>query len=158
MSTENKPDLPASGYSLIKVYTPHFELSHAQGSQTGPQSVLSFGSEWRKRSDDDFDVLLKVKIDPSGDRPERLVVHLVGQFKRVGTPTLSIEDFANMNAVAILFPYLRQQLTTATMSSFFGPFYLPMVNVSALMARRKVSQQVTSTEQQRRAIRASKKR
>lgn len=138
------PELPASGYSLLKVYTTHVSLEHSVATDPpgggASHALLSFGFEWRKLSDERFDVMLRIKIDPSLSRPERLVMHLVGQFKRNGTPALSMNDFAKLHAVAILFPYIRQQITTLTTSSFHGPFYLPAVNVGALMEGMKAKE------------------
>jgi preprotein translocase subunit SecB len=133
MTGENKPDLPSSGYSLVKVYTPHLEMSHADSTGVGGQTTVNFGVEWRNASDDQLDVMLKMKIEPSGERPEQIVIQLVGNFKKVGAPTLSMEEFARLQAVAILFPYLRQHVAALTTSSFFGVYYLPIVNVGKLM-------------------------
>jgi len=137
--TEAKRELPSSGYSLLKLYTTRLELIHAEATTAGSQAPLNFGFDWRKVADDHFDVMLRFKIDPSGERPERLVVHLVGHFKQTGEPSVSMEQFANMHAVAILFPYARQHMTALTASSFFGAYYLPMINVGALMKGQNVA-------------------
>ena len=149
MSGETLPPLPESGYRLIKIYTTHLEASVAAPADpsSGSESKFYFGRDWRQISDRRFDVALQIKIDPSGTRPERAVVHAVGEFETVGEPEISTEDFATRHAVVMLFPYVRQLLTTVTASSPHGAFYLPAVNVGNLVQRTKAARSVEQKPQ-----------
>jgi preprotein translocase subunit SecB len=131
------PDLPESGFELVQIYT--LELSslwNKAADVTEKDNLFSFGWDWRMTGTKDvFEVRLSIRVSPSVVRPEQLAVRLVGRFRMVGSPSLGVEQFAKLQAVAILMPYLRQALSAVTTNSPKGPYYLPSINVSTLMER-----------------------
>ena len=55
-------------------------------------------------------------------------VVIVGVFEKNGIPPLSDEDFAHINAAAILFPYVREQLSSMAVKAGIGALLLPPIN------------------------------
>jgi len=63
----------------------------------------------------------------------KLEVSVVGLFEEMPGSPLKIQEFANIQAPALLFPYLRETVTSITAKSLVGPFILPPINVPALI-------------------------
>ena len=59
-------------------------------------------------------------------------ISYIGVFEKVGNPVLSDEDFGNQNAPAIIFPYLREQLSNLAAKAGIGLVMLPPINFSNL--------------------------
>ncbi len=57
-----------------------------------------------------------------------LGVEMVGIFEKVGIPKLSDEEFAKVNAAAIIFPYIRQYIRAVSLDAGIAPIILPIVN------------------------------
>ena len=83
-------------------------------------------------SDDLFEVSVAIDIEPSKDRAEFFGVTSVGRFRKHGKPTLPMQEFVQLQAVAILLPSARQSLSIVTGSSFLGPFFLPTIAVAGI--------------------------
>lgn len=127
-------ELPLSGYAIEKVYTTDLELKHQAPDSGGRGWGFGFSWDWRKAKDR-IEVALEVKIGPSVERAEALHARVVGQFRQTtDRPNVAIENFVQLQAVAILLPYVRQALSTLTLMSYHGVFHLPSINVAALMA------------------------
>jgi preprotein translocase subunit SecB len=131
--------VPQSGYQLLKVYTTELVSRTVNEPLETPthEGTLSFAWDWRiGDSRSLFEVRLGVTVGATVDRPEHLSVRLVGRFSQVGdSPTVELEQFVQLHAVAILLPYVRQSLSNATANSYLGPYYLPTLAASGLMTR-----------------------
>lgn len=57
-----------------------------------------------------------------------LEVEMVGVFEKVGETQLSDEEFAKVNAAAIIFPYIRQHIRAISLDAGLTPIILPLVN------------------------------
>ena len=55
-------------------------------------------------------------------------INMLGFFESPENPSLSIEDFCQINAPAIIFPFVREHLATVTMKAGINPILLPAVN------------------------------
>lgn len=130
----NAKELPLSGYAIEKVYATDLELKR-QKPDSG-EAGWGFGYSWDwRQSKDRIEVALEVKVGPSDDRAESLHARVVGRFRQTTEkPNVAIENFVQLQAVAILMPYVRQALSTLTLMSYHGVFHLPSINVAALMA------------------------
>ena len=59
---------------------------------------------------------------------------IVGLFeKEDSTSKMSLESFAESNAPALLFPYLREVISTTTLKAKIGPIVLPPVNIRNIL-------------------------
>jgi preprotein translocase subunit SecB len=54
-----------------------------------------------------------------------------------GHASVELGTFAETQATAILMPFVREALASATVKSRFGPLLLPPINVAALVAEMK---------------------
>jgi preprotein translocase subunit SecB len=55
-------------------------------------------------------------------------IKMLGQFERVGDIKLSPEDFGKVNGAAILYPYIREQLSSLSLKAGIGNILLPTAN------------------------------
>jgi preprotein translocase subunit SecB len=126
--------LPLSGYAIGKVYATAQELRHQPATLGASQDVINFGWDWRQVDDRTFEVRIVVSVGPTERRDSFFSTDVVGRFRRVTeAPAVSQEDFVRLQAVALLLPYARQFLSNLTANSVHGTYYLPTVNVTALM-------------------------
>jgi len=82
-----------------------------------------------------LDTLVSVQIGNELEEVENsdfyLKVGIVGIFEKVGETKLSDEEFAKVNAAAIIFPYIRQHIRALSLDAGFTPIILPIVNFHA---------------------------
>lgn len=87
------------------------------------------------KSDDSYFTELKVEIlnREESPFPIDLSLTIMGIFKFVGElDQCDIEKFLNLQAVQILFPYLRTMVTNLTSSILMAPLILPIIDVAKL--------------------------
>src|SRR5438552_3649708 len=108
-------DVPLSGYTISSIHTIRQRVEPREVAEGSEKGIANFGWDWRLIAEDLFEVLVTVTIEPDNDRPYETSVELVGRFRRLSpTPSVQLEDFAQLQAVAILLPYVRQFLATLT--------------------------------------------
>lgn len=64
--------------------------------------------------------------------PVDIKVSVTGFFKNISIPADQEDEFLRVNAIQILFPYLRSIVSTITTASMFPPIILPIIDVSQL--------------------------
>lgn len=78
-------------------------------------------------------VSLFFRVDGKDDKPFSLKVILVGLFKCENWEKTEIGSaLARMNTVNILFPYLRQAVSTLTTMAGIPPYILPIINTNSI--------------------------
>jgi preprotein translocase subunit SecB len=103
---------------------------------TEPADTLAIGWDWAWLARNVFDVNLTINISPSSLRPENISLTAIGRFSIRGEATsVSVEQFAQFSAPAILMPYVRQHITALTSAGQVSPLVLPPLNVQAMMKR-----------------------
>lgn len=55
-------------------------------------------------------------------------VKIAGIFEKSGTPTISDEQFVEVNAPAIIFPFIREHIATTALKGGIGTILLPPIN------------------------------
>lgn len=55
-------------------------------------------------------------------------IKMVGIFEKIGESELDLEQFGQVNGAAIIFPYIREQLTNLSAKSGIGLIVLPPFN------------------------------
>ena len=55
-------------------------------------------------------------------------IKMVGIFEKIGTSELDLEQFGQVNGAAIIFPYIREQLTNLSAKAGIGIIVLPPFN------------------------------
>lgn len=63
----------------------------------------------------------------------KLEANVLGVFEEQEGSPLSLKEFSEIQAPALLFPYLREVITTITTKSPIGPVIIPPTNILALI-------------------------
>jgi preprotein translocase subunit SecB len=56
------------------------------------------------------------------------MIKMVGLFEKIGEPLIDMETFGNINGAAIIFPYIREHLTSLSAKAGLGLILLPPAN------------------------------
>ncbi len=59
-------------------------------------------------------------------------IRMIGIFEKVGDAALDLEEFGKVNGAAIIFPYLREQLTNLSAKAGIGLIILPPYNFTKI--------------------------
>jgi len=128
--TPREPVVATDAYYLDAVIAQELHLQGIAETQSLPDtSLVEYSWEWTAHSTTVFDVILKAEAAACKPRPENLRVLLFGRFRRTGEPKPDFKTFITLNAIAILFPYLREAVSTLTGKGGVGAFYLDPINV-----------------------------
>lgn len=81
---------------------------------------------------------LSVKLDlindeKNGEKTFTLEATVLGVFEEQPGSVVKLKDFAEIQAPALLFPYLREVISSTTAKSVVGPFIIPPMNVPVLL-------------------------
>ncbi len=57
-----------------------------------------------------------------------ILIKMAGVFEKFGESKLDMEEFGKVNGAAIIFPYIREQLTNLSSKAGLGLIYLPPAN------------------------------
>ncbi|UZW13820.1 protein-export chaperone SecB [Clostridium pasteurianum] len=95
-----------------------------------------------KFSDDDNTFLLNLKVElfknaVDNNYPFDMSLSIIGIFELDVTDKEKINTFAEVNGVAILFPYVRSIISTYTANANVQPLILPPINVIKYIEDRK---------------------
>ena len=58
------------------------------------------------------------------------VIKMIGVFEKVGESPLDLEKFGQVNGAAIIFPYIREHLSSLSAKAGLGLIFLPPVNLT----------------------------
>jgi preprotein translocase subunit SecB len=133
--------------SVLKLLDLHFETLRFQktGSAATGELRINFNREIQKNADGNY--MVKLLLDGGVEQIFSFSVSLVGVFQFVpqeGAP--EEEELMKTNAVSILFPYLRSQLTLLTTQPNINPVVLPPINVVSLLEDLEKQEQAQKTE------------
>ena len=68
-----------------------------------------------------------------GEEQARIFVKMVGLFVRVGDSSIdNLEDFGKVNGAAIIFPYIREIVSSTTLKAGMPAVILPPVNFTKI--------------------------
>ena len=57
-----------------------------------------------------------------------VLIKMIGVFEKFGDGKLDLEEFGKVNGAAIIFPYIREQLTNLSSKAGLGLIFLPPAN------------------------------
>ncbi|MEE8551492.1 MAG: protein-export chaperone SecB [Gemmatimonadota bacterium] len=126
---------PSTGYALEKIHTVRADYRPALEEEwdSHAEREISFLWDWRVTDDTNFSVVLGARIGPSETERDKIEAVVVGNFEIMGdVQSVDLRRFVELNAPALIMPYLRQALTSLSDQGPFGAFYLPPVNVKTL--------------------------
>lgn len=126
---DSKSILVLEKISVEKLY---FERLSDAVHRVESTDKISFYHNLNKMEDQLFRVRLGVVLNEDGKY--RIEVEISGLFRLSEDSVLGKKILEN-NTVAILFPYLRSQLTLLSSQPDFEPVILPALNINALLRR-----------------------
>ncbi len=124
---DSKSVLVLEKISVEKLY---FERLSDAVHRVESTDKISFYHNLNKMEDQLFRVRLGVVLNEDGKY--RIEVEISGLFRLSEDSVLGKKILEN-NTVAILFPYLRSQLTLLSSQPDFEPIILPALNINALL-------------------------
>ncbi len=129
-------DKNQTGIRLVDVQLKELEFSAANKEPEFPVKWNSNFNIERQFSENKKKLKIGLSVMINEDAEESLFdlsILIVGLFEQVSEGDISLEDFAETNAPAHLFPYLREIISNVTGRSGLPPLYLPAINVTALV-------------------------
>ena len=84
----------------------------------------------------DLTALLQI-IDENDSPAVRFEVTYRGIFEKIGSTSLNSKAFANVNAPAIMFPYIREHITNISLKCGYNAVILPPFNFQAFYDEKK---------------------
>lgn len=123
-------------YKLKGISTLKFNLVHNK-LPIGQYDVTPiFKKNITKIDDENFDVKLMFTLRKEEDKitPFDLELIIVGEYELKSYSEEELNAFLNVNAIQILFPYLRSMLSSAMASLMINPIIIPVMDVRNILA------------------------
>lgn len=131
MATEFKDDKIASVLKLRHVVFDEVSFKRTGFQQEkSTQAKLGIGTHVEKVGDGRYQVSLSVTADKEGEY--ETAVSITG-YCEIDEAAPNKDRILRENAVAILFPYVRAELTLITAQPETEPLVIPAVNINAMM-------------------------
>lgn len=121
-------------YRLINVTTLKFRFDNKAKPNVEYKLSPRFGKGLCRLSNTIHELHLAFSLhDDEGNlSPYDIDLEIVGKFEITDCDEKEILDFMNLNAVSILFPYLRSILSSLMSSMMISPIILPIVDAMEL--------------------------
>ncbi len=131
--------LPVAGYTPLRMFTaqqsyrivPAGEIDEGMGDR-----LSSYFWDWRPSGKREFYIFLAIKLHASKDIPEEVEAMLIGDFRvDDGEPAVPFDKFAFELAPTLMFPYLREVISSLTVRGLRSdPYYLPPFDIREVLA------------------------
>lgn len=135
-----------SGYKLERLYVAEqgyriVEAASVAESAAPEDRSVTFGWDWLPIGTRRFEVVLEVAVEPIPAAPDRAEVRMVGMFEaQPGPLSVPFSTFIRDNAIAILFPFAREVVSTMTGRGPYGAFHIDPINVVALLGSASIEE------------------
>lgn len=132
MAEQNDPGINLRGIFLTGL---HFEVKPNLKRGPGFYTTLHIATdivESTKRLELGLTLELRSSKKPEESAVE-IMATIVGRFEQMPGSSLDLKKFSEVNGPAILFPYLREAVSSVTAKSPIGAVLLPPVNIAALV-------------------------
>ena len=117
-------------YSVNNISTVSFNIKDTR--QDGKKYTItpSFGKSIKKVNDEMYEVKLifSIKNENQNVSPYEIELIIKGVFVLKNPDKGEIEEFLKVNAIQILFPYLRSTLSSAMSALMIQPIFLPLMD------------------------------
>lgn len=124
------------GYSPLRIFAAHLLLKvRSPESSASEETPAAFQWNWRFATDDTIDVVFGVKLEATKARSEDVEVLISGTFKLSASSTIKLDHFVRTNAVATLYPFVREAVSSLTAHGMFGAYLVPLLNTVNLAKR-----------------------
>lgn len=125
-------------YKIIDVTTVKYIFKNKSKSGINYKLNPSFGKGIKKVNENIYDLYLSFSLHDDGENlsPYDIDMEIVGEFEIKDGDENEKESFMNLNAVSILFPYLRSILSSSMSSMMTPPIVLPIVDAKELFNKK----------------------
>lgn len=114
---------------LENIYVESFNFVRGENIDANP--TFSFGKKISQKDENSSEISLQCKIE--WNKSAELNVSVKGIFSVSGIDVQANHILLTRNSCAILFPYLRSQITLLTSQLNFEPIVLPVININSLL-------------------------
>lgn len=114
---------------LENIYVESFDFSRGEIVDNNP--TIAFGRNISQKDENSSEVILQCRID--WNEETKLNVSIKGVFSVSGENEDANRILLTRNSCAIMFPYLRSQITLLTSQLNFEPIVLPIININSLL-------------------------
>ena len=128
-------NLAKSVLELKSLYFDTIEFRRKENIVTNPELNMNFSREVKQDAQNPSHFWLTLGTNITDKQKDAVVINLslVGEFiVSVDKDSFDIWRLIKENGVAILFPYLRSELTLLTTQPGFQPIVLPAVNIAKM--------------------------
>lgn len=132
MENKNEPGIRLLSVFISKL---NFDTHPAFPQQRGLSLAMDLNHKFTQ-DDTRLETLLTIDLWNSEKREEspfNITATVVGLFEEIPGGAVTLKKFAEINAPSILFPYLREAVSSITAKSHLGSVLLPPVNIAALI-------------------------
>ena len=135
-------DSGQSGYKIINIILTESSFKRLNDAQIGIENT-NVADITTGFSEKDKIIFCNVKVIYKSIFKEQIQVDaeitMIGVFEKIGESELSNENFAKINAPSIIFPYIREHLSSLSNKAGIPPIILAPVNFVALNKDEKKS-------------------
>lgn len=129
-------ELDKSIQSTLQLKKLYFEKIFFEGNGEHPKKLkTNFRSENEEL--DENTVRVKLYCNVVAEEKQIIQIILVGEFKNDEKNIELRKEINNANTVAIMFPYLRAEMSLITSQPNFPTLSIPVVNINALIEAQK---------------------
>ncbi len=119
---------------LNQIFVEEIKFKRSSNVVDTSNFLIKIGHKFSKFSDvDDYKVDLDVTISSEKEEEFQLIIAITGIFKFDENGDSVKEIILKKNTLAILFPYLRSQVTLITSQPGMQPIVMPPVNINKLV-------------------------
>lgn len=129
-----KRDFQDSGYRILSVILVNsqfnrqlnIDFSHGEVS-----SEVDMGVEYNQPNPENiFSVYLNLEFKSlrNSETEVSCTIKMAGVFQKYGEPSLPINDFCQVNGPAIIFPFIREHISSLSFKAGIGQILLPPLN------------------------------
>lgn len=122
----------SSTLKMNNLYVRQCSFERIQGEFTDFELQLSLNKEIKTNDDGTYEVILSVVLT-NAPHEFNLQITIAGNFTVDATAEKIEKELIEKNTVAIIFPYLRSQITLMSSQPGMKPIVLPPLNVNALL-------------------------
>lgn len=127
--------------NLKNIIVKKIEFDRDKRFISSEQLTFKIGYNTKELEDkDDYEVALKVLIEDSEKQTFRLLIEIIGYFGFDSKEDVHLQNkeiIIQKNTLAILFPYLRSQVTLITAQPGMEPIIIPPININSLIEKAK---------------------
>jgi preprotein translocase subunit SecB len=131
-----------SNYKLLSVTLTESHLKRKEKVHFGEnEAPIEIGINFEKNENNLYSIVSFQINDNNEEKPIGLevTITMVGEFLIEGEPLMPIEQFASINAPAIIFPFIREHLASLTMKAGINPpILLPPINFVKMAEEQKI--------------------